>query len=83
MPLSVHTALISRIKILSDMNIADHRRPQDGQFSFESGDKRIDVRVATVNTVNGEMGVLRLLDKSMAALALPQVGFLQGKPGAI
>ncbi len=77
LPLSVHTALISRIKILSDMNIADHRRPQDGQFSFESGDKRIDVRVATVNTVNGEMGVLRLLDKSMAALALPQVGFLR------
>ncbi|MGA9049597.1 MAG: GspE/PulE family protein [Dehalococcoidia bacterium] len=77
LPLSVHTALISRIKILSDMNIADHRRPQDGQFSFEAGGKRIDVRVATINTVNGEMGVLRLLDKSMAALALPQIGFLR------
>ncbi len=77
LPLSVHTALISRIKILSDMNIADHRRPQDGQFSFEAAGKRIDVRVATINTVNGEMGVLRLLDKSMAALALPQIGFLR------
>ncbi len=77
LPLSVHTGLISRIKILSDMNIADHRRPQDGQFSFDSGKKRIDVRVATVNTVNGEMAVLRLLDKSMAALALPEIGFLR------
>ncbi len=77
LPLNVHTALISRIKILSDMNIADHRRPQDGQFSFEGSGKRVDIRVATINTVNGEMGVLRLLDKSMAALALPQIGFLR------
>ncbi|MBN1690095.1 MAG: type II/IV secretion system protein [Dehalococcoidia bacterium] len=77
LPLTVHHGLISRIKILSDMNIADHRRPQDGQFSFDSNNKYIDVRVATVNTVNGEMAVLRLLDKSVAALALPQVGFLR------
>jgi general secretion pathway protein E len=77
LPLTVHTGLISRIKILSDMNIADHRRPQDGQFSFDSDSKHIDVRVATVNTVNGEMAVLRLLDKSMAALALPEIGFLR------
>jgi len=77
LPLTVHGGLISRIKILSDMNIADHRRPQDGQFSFDSDNKHIDVRVATVNTVNGEMAVLRLLDKSMAALALPQIGFLR------
>jgi general secretion pathway protein E len=76
LPLKVHHSLISRLKILSDMNIADHRRPQDGQFSFDSGKRRIDVRVATVNTVNGEMAVLRLLDKSMAALALPEIGFL-------
>ena len=77
LPLNLHNALISRIKILSDMNIADHRRPQDGQFSFDMAKKRIDVRVATVNTVNGEMAVLRLLDKSMAALSLPQIGFLR------
>ncbi len=77
LPLTMHSALISRIKILSEMNIADHRRPQDGQFSFDSGKKRIDVRVAVINTVNGEMAVLRLLDKSLAALSLPQIGFLQ------
>jgi len=77
LPLNSHSPLISRIKILSDMNIADHRRPQDGQFSFESKKQRIDVRVATINTVNGEMAVLRLLDKSLAALSLPQLGFLR------
>jgi general secretion pathway protein E len=75
--LTVHQPLISRIKILSDMNIADHRRPQDGQFSFESSNARIDIRVATINTVNGEMAVLRLLNKDLAALALPQIGFLR------
>ena len=77
LPLNMHQPLISRIKILSDMNIADHRRPQDGQFSFESSNARIDIRVATINTVNGEMAVLRLLNKDLAALALPQVGFIR------
>lgn len=77
LPLNIHYAVISRIKILSDMNIADHRRPQDGQFSFEFNNKGIDVRVATVNTVNGEMAVLRLLNKDLAALTLPQIGFMQ------
>ncbi len=76
-PLNIHQPLISRIKILSDMNIADHRRPQDGQFSFEISGNGIDVRVATINTVNGEMAVLRLLNKDLAALALPQIGFIR------
>jgi general secretion pathway protein E len=77
LPLTLHQSLISRIKILSDMNIADHRRPQDGQFSFETNNARIDIRVATINTVNGEMAVLRLLNKDLAALALPQIGFIR------
>jgi len=77
LPLIVHQPLISRIKILSDMNIADHRRPQDGQFSFESNNTRLDIRVATINCVNGEMAVLRLLNKDLAALALPQIGFIR------
>lgn len=58
------------------MNIADHIRPQDGQFSLESKGRAIDIRVATINTVKGETAVLRLLDKSLAALALSQLGFL-------
>jgi general secretion pathway protein E len=74
LPLSVHRALISRIKILSGLNIADHFRPQDGQFSADAKGREIDVRVATAPTVQGEMAVLRLLDKSMATLGLSELG---------
>ena len=76
LPLGVHGPLVSRIKILCGMNIADHRRPQDGQFSIQTKGRDIDIRVATINTVHGEMAVLRLLDKSVAALPLSQLGFL-------
>ncbi|MCJ7514618.1 MAG: Flp pilus assembly complex ATPase component TadA, partial [Dehalococcoidia bacterium] len=63
LPIGAHGPLISRIKILSGMNIADPRRPQDGQFSLISSGRDIDVRVATISTVHGETAVLRLLDK--------------------
>jgi general secretion pathway protein E len=76
LPLSINRALISRIKILSDMNIADHMRPQDGQFSFDAKGRMVDIRVATVPCVNGEMAVLRLLDKSRASRGLAEIGFL-------
>ena len=76
LPVGAHGPLISRIKILAGMNIADPRRPQDGQFSLTSTGRDIDVRVATISTVHGETAVLRLLDKSMAALSMQQLGFL-------
>ena len=76
LPLSSNIPLISRIKVLANMNIADYRRPQDGQFQVKAGGRNIDVRVATTHTANGEMAVLRLLDKSSAALSLSQLGFL-------
>lgn len=76
LPPAIHLSLLSRIKILSGMNIADHRRPQDGQFSIQTAGKFIDIRVATISTVHGEMAVLRLLDKSMGAMSLSQLGFL-------
>ena len=76
LPPTAHLPLISRIKILSGMNIADPRRPQDGQFSFVSPGREIDIRVATISTIHGETAVLRLLDKSMAVLSLAQIGFL-------
>jgi len=75
-PLSAHRALISRIKILAEMNIADHFRPQDGQFSTEAKGREIDVRVATAPTVMGETATLRLLDKSLATLGLSELGML-------
>jgi general secretion pathway protein E len=76
LPIGVHLSLISRIKILSNMNIADRIRPQDGQFSVEAKGKSIDIRVANINTVHGEMSVLRLLDKSLGTKTLSQIGFL-------
>ncbi|MFC2013072.1 GspE/PulE family protein [Chloroflexota bacterium] len=75
LPLSALGPIISRLKILGNMNIADHR-PQDGQFSIELGDREVDVRVATIYTTYGEMGVLRILDKAFAALSLAELGFL-------
>jgi general secretion pathway protein E len=76
LPLSVHRALISRIKILAEMNIADHFRPQDGQFSTKAKGREIDVRVATAPTVSGETTTLRLLDKSLATFGLSELGLL-------
>jgi general secretion pathway protein E len=77
LPLITTSSLISRIKIMASMNIADHQRPQDGQFSVKTKGRVIDIRVAMVGTVYGEMAVLRLLDKTRATLAMTDLGFLQ------
>jgi general secretion pathway protein E len=76
LPLTTHTQIISRIKIMAGMNIAEHHRPQDGQFSVNTKGRQIDIRVAIIATVYGEMAVLRLLDKSRATLNLKDLGFL-------
>ncbi|MGD2205188.1 MAG: GspE/PulE family protein [Anaerolineae bacterium] len=74
--LSVHRSLISRIKVMAGMNIAERRRPQDGQFTFQGDHGEVDVRVATANTAQGEMAVLRILDKSLSLMQLGELGFL-------
>ena len=74
--LDYHLSLISRIKVLAQMDIAERRRPQDGQFSYEVEDKQIDIRVATFNTIYGEMAGLRLLDKSLPLFSLSELGLL-------
>ena len=76
LPVSAHVPLVSRIKILSEMNIAEQRRPQDGQMSFIVGDKQIDIRVASLATAYGERLALRILDKSLALFTLPELGLL-------
>ncbi|OGO43147.1 MAG: hypothetical protein A2137_08065 [Chloroflexi bacterium RBG_16_58_8] len=76
LPLNTMTPIISRIKIMANLNIADHLRPQDGQFSVKTKGRLIDIRVGIIATVYGEMAVLRLLDKSRATLALSDLGFL-------
>jgi type IV pilus assembly protein PilB len=74
LPSSMHTALVSRIKILSSMNIVERRKPQDGQFSMRIDGREIDARVSTVSTVFGEKVVMRLLDKSNSMRGLAQLG---------
>jgi len=81
LPLSVHPPLLSRVKIMAGLNIAERRRPQDGQITFDMGDREVDIRVATSSTVHGEMTVLRILDKAFAFLPLPEIGFLPGPLG--
>jgi type IV pilus assembly protein PilB len=76
LPMEMHPALISRLKIMSGMNIAERRRPQDGQLNFQAQNRTVDVRVAVANTGTGEMAVLRLLDnKKFTLLTLDQLGF--------
>jgi type IV pilus assembly protein PilB len=74
LPASMAQSLVSRIKIMADMNIVERRRPQDGQFAIAVSGRDLDVRVATTSTVFGEKCVLRLLDKSRALLDLSQLG---------
>ena len=74
-PLSVLRALISRIKVLSGLDIAQRRIPQDGRFSISVHGRAIDVRVATVPTATGEAMVLRLLDPSRGVMDLSGLGF--------
>jgi type II secretory ATPase GspE/PulE/Tfp pilus assembly ATPase PilB-like protein len=70
-----HPSLISRLKILSRMNIAERRLPQDGRFTVRSGKQRFDVRVSTVPGVSGEKAVLRLLPKDSGGMRLSELGF--------
>ena len=76
LPVSIHEALMSRIKILAGMNIAERRRPQDGHLSIMVADRNIDIRVASTDTIYGEMVVLRVLDKSRALFTLSQLGLM-------
>jgi general secretion pathway protein E len=76
LPLTGHAPLVSRVKILAGMNIAEQRRPQDGQFSSEVEGREIDIRTATMETAYGERVTLRILDKSLSLFTLPELGFL-------
>jgi type IV pilus assembly protein PilB len=75
LPKSIEPALISRIKILSNLRIDEHRIPQDGQFQISSAGREIDLRIAISPVVWGEQVVIRLLDKSGTVLTLESLGF--------
>lgn len=74
-PKNLQLAIISRIKILSDLDISEKRIPQDGRFHYASDKKEVDVRVSTVPTIYGENAVLRLLDVSSTFIGLKEIGF--------
>ncbi len=77
-PKAIQQGVISRLKIMADINIAERRIPQDGRLSVTSAGKKVDLRVATLPTVWGEKVVMRILDNSTARLDLADLGFSQG-----
>ncbi|MEI6222463.1 MAG: GspE/PulE family protein [bacterium] len=74
-PLSVHPAVISRVKIMSNMKIDEKRIPQDGRISLKTGTKEYDLRVSTLPTIHGEKIVIRLLTKTEKIPTLEELGF--------
>ncbi len=75
LPLSVLPAVISKIKILSNLKIDESRLPQDGRFHYETMSRSVDLRVSILPNVNGEKIVMRILDKSTKVPTLEQLGF--------
>ncbi len=80
-PRSIKAGVISRLKVMADMNIAEHRVPQDGRVSLKASQRDVDLRVATLPTVHGEKIVMRILDKSNALMKLSDLGFLDDSLG--
>jgi type II secretory ATPase GspE/PulE/Tfp pilus assembly ATPase PilB-like protein len=74
LPKSLQSSLIARLKIMSNLNIAESRLPQDGRFRFYMGKKQIDLRVSSFPTIYGENIVLRLLDKGKVIFGLENLG---------
>ena len=75
LPSNALDPLVSRIKILAGMNITERRRPQGGQFTFETDGREVDIRASTIETAYGETVVVRILDKSIPLYALSELGF--------
>jgi type IV pilus assembly protein PilB len=73
-PLSLLSAVSTRLKVMGDLNVAEHRVPQDGRISVSVGGRTIDLRIATIPTVYGEKVVMRVLDKSEVILDLDKLG---------
>lgn len=76
-PKQIQNGVISRLKIMSDIDIAERRKPQDGRLSVMHGGRKVDLRVATLPTVWGEKVVMRILDNSTSSMDLNDLGLLQ------
>jgi type IV pilus assembly protein PilB len=73
---SISAAVVSRLKVLGEMDITEHRIPQEGRVSLRVSDRQIDLRLAVLPSVYGETVVMRILDKSASLRKLPELGFL-------
>lgn len=74
-PSNMHLAIVSRIKVMSELDISERRRPQDGRITVKSSTRMVDMRISTLPTVNGEKVVLRILDKNCASKDVRELGF--------
>jgi len=74
-PKSIHQSVVSRLKILAELDIAEKRAPQDGRFAVYAGDRKIDFRMSTVPTIFGEKVVLRVLEKKASSVSEESLGF--------
>lgn len=74
MPVTLHENMVSRIKVLAKMDISESRRPQDGSFTMDFGERTVDFRVSTTGTVWGELMVIRVLDREGGLLGLEDLG---------
>ena len=74
LPLTLHESMVSRIKVQAGMDISENRRPQDGNFSTNFGERKVEFRVSTVGTTWGEMMVIRVLDQEGSLMTLEALG---------
>ena len=81
LPRKIHSPLVSRVKIMAKLNIAEKRLPQDGRIEIKVADRSVDIRVSTIPTAFGERVVLRLLDKTASILMLSDLGMDDRKIG--
>ncbi|MFZ2852747.1 MAG: ATPase, T2SS/T4P/T4SS family [Rhodocyclaceae bacterium] len=74
-PHALHSPLVSRLKIMAELDISERRRPQDGRLTVKSPVRIVDLRISTLPTINGEKVVMRILDRNSAVLSLAGLGF--------
>jgi len=82
-PPHLAVALISRVKVMADLDIAETRLPQDGRIELTVGGKPVDLRISTLPTLHGESCVMRVLDRSVVALDLDNLGFFEAEKQSI
>lgn len=76
-PASMHASIVSRIKVMSDLDISERRRPQDGRVTVKTSTRMVDMRLSTLPTINGEKIVLRILDKNAAIKNIKELGLCE------